>query len=369
MAVVTPNQPEEIPTQAILTGGSRNSMAVATPNQPEEIPTQAILTGGSRNSMAVVTPNQPEEHLTQAILTGGSRNSMAVATPYQSASAEHLNALSSPYLPSADNTPSVSMSAAHATILKGAVDGTVKSDSPEAVRQNVDEQYLNAKFEALSDKNNARSQQRETGEQGNSTNQQNVTILPTSPSNNEQTAQFVLTTPGGQIPATPALTPGNSPVVPPATFSPGTPVPAEEIINHLVDRFSSNPRLQTSKISLNLNPAELGALKIDIMVKGDSIKAHIIANSQQIQETIEKHMPKLRTILEQQGFTIEDFQVTQESTSSGSNEFFQKHFSSGQESAPQTPLAQSETPFDLSLHSAEEILSSTATDSGINLSI
>lgn len=318
---------------------------------------------------APTVPNKSETLLTQqlqAILTGDSRDTIVIHAPYQSAPTEPLNTLSSPYLKSAASTPSVAMSAAPAAMLEGAGDGGVKTDTLEGVRQNVDEHYLNAKFESLSDKNNGGNQQQGSGEQGNSANQQNTTMLAASPSNIEQTGQFILTTPGAQ---TPALTPGNNPVAPPAPYSPGAPLPAEEIITHLVDRFSSNPRLQTSKISLNLNPAELGALKIDIMVKGDSIKAHIIANSLQIQETIEKHMPKLRTILEQQGFTVEDFQVTLESTSSDSNNFFQQQFSSGHDSAPQTTRAQGEASFDLSLNAAEETLNNAPLDSGINLSI
>ncbi|MBU0665446.1 MAG: flagellar hook-length control protein FliK [Proteobacteria bacterium] len=302
----------------------------------------------------------------QAILTADSQDSIAIHASFQSSLTEALNTLSSPYLQSAAGTPNVSLSAAHTTILEKTADGTVKIDTLEGVRQNMEEQYLTAKTEALSDKNNARNQQQETGQQENSAKQQNNPTLTTLLNNSEQTGPFILSTPGAQAPA---LTPVNSPASPPATYAPGAPVPAEEIISHLVDRFGSNPRLQTSKISLNLNPAELGALKIDIMVKGDSIKAHIIANSQQIQDTIEKHMPKLRTILEQQGFTIEDFQVTLESTSSDSNDFFQQQFSSKQDSASQTTLASGETSFDLSLNSAEEILSNASMESGINLSI
>ncbi|MBU4236349.1 MAG: flagellar hook-length control protein FliK [Proteobacteria bacterium] len=314
--------------------------------------------------------NKTESLLTQqlqAILTGDSRDTIAIHTPYQSAPNEGLNALSSPYLQSANSiTVSVAMSASHVAMPEKVVDITVATKSLESVHQNVEEQYLNAKIVALADKNNAKNQQQETGQQENSTNQQNTPTLTSSLNNNEQTGQFIITTPVVQASA---LTPTSSPTSSPATYLPGVPIAAEEIITHLVDRFSTNPRLQTSKISLNLNPAELGALKIDILVKGDSIKAHITANSQQIQDTIEKNMPKLRTILEQQGFTIEEFQVTLASTNSDSNNFFQQQFSSRQDSTPQKTLTNNEISFDISLNSAEEILSNPSMDSGINLNI
>jgi flagellar hook-length control protein FliK len=184
--------------------------------------------------------------------------------------------------------------------------------------------------------------------------------------NNEAMSQFIATGPGAPTAAT---TPGHVAAAQPATFAPGVHVPAEELIHHLVERFSINPRLQTSKISLNLHPAELGALKIDILVKGDSIKAHIAAGNQQILDTIEKNMPKLRTILEQQGFTVEDFKVTLESSNSSSNDFFQQQFSSRQDSSPKATPVSSLSSFELSLNSAEELLIAPSMDSGINLSI
>ncbi len=378
--ILSPGDFKQFQTIPTANGQTATELApIATGEEVPDIQFQAMLTAKKQTTSnlapiatgekAPTVLNANETLLTQqlqAILTGDSKNSIAIHAPYQSSPTEPLNTLSSPYLQSAANTPNVSLSTAHTTILEKTVDGTVKTDTLEGVRQNMEEQYLTGKIEALSNKNNARNQQQETGQQANTTNQQNSPTLTTLLNNNEQAGQFILTTPGAQAPS---LTPVSIPVATPATYSPGAPVPAEEIITHLIDRFGSNPRLQTSKISLNLNPAELGALKIDIMVKGDSIKAHIIANSQQIQDTIEKHMPKLRTILEQQGFTIEDFQVTLESTNSDSNDFFQQQFSSDQDSAPQPTLASGESSFDLSLNSAEEILSNASMDSGINLSI
>jgi flagellar hook-length control protein FliK len=66
-------------------------------------------------------------------------------------------------------------------------------------------------------------------------------------------------------------------------------------------------------MNLKLHPAELGELKISLVVKEDSLKANIYAQTRQAQEIIEKHLPRLKTILEEQGLVVEDLLVTLES--------------------------------------------------------
>lgn len=346
------------------------TLLAANGQMATEVPSAA----SEEQSTAV--PGKAEPLVTQqlqAILTGNPQDTITIHTPYQSTSTEALKGLSSPLLQTADDTTvpiaAANATPAHATTIKeGEVDVAMTTDTVEGIRQNVEEHYLNAKIEAQSDKNSAKNQQHDTSQQENNAKQQNMassTLTPALNNSSEQTSQFIITGLGLQ---TAASTPGHTAVTHPAASQPGNHVPGDEIINHLVERFSINPRLQTSKVSLNLTPAELGTLKIDILVKGDSIKAHIVAGNQQIQETIEKNMPRLRTILEQQGFNIEDFQVTMESTTTDSNAFFQQQFASRQDSTPQTTLATSEASFDLSLNSAEEVLNPSMT-SGVNLSI
>ncbi len=303
----------------------------------------------------------------QAILNGDSQATLVLRTPYQSVPAEQLNNLSSPYIQAAESSAVIaSVLPAHVVLPEGTIDKVRTVDTGEGVRQNIEEQYLNAKLDGLADKNNAKNQDN-NGQQEDKTSQQNTAnaILTAASGNHEQPGPSFISTLATQGP-TPML--GVTAGTNSASLPPGASMVAEEVINNLIDRFSINPRLQTSKISLNLNPAELGALKIDILVKGDSIKAHIAVNSQQIQDTIEKNMPRLRAILEQQGFNIEDFQVSLESTTSDSNHFFQQQFSSREDAGTQTLLASEDTSFDLSLSSAEENLSASM-DSGINLNI
>ncbi len=320
------------------------------------------------DKQATNPPNKNETLLAkqlQAILNGDSQTTLVLRTSYQSVPAEQLNSLSSPFIQATESSAVIaSILPAHVVLPEGAIDKVKTIETGEGVRQNIEEQYLHAKLDGLADKNNAKNQQ-DNGQQEDKASQQNTAIRTAASGNHEQSGPSFISTLATQGP-TPML--GVTAGTNTASLPPAASIVAEEVINNLIDRFSINPRLQTSKISLNLNPAELGALKIDILVKGDSIKAHIAVNSHQIQDTIEKNMPRLRAILEQQGFNIEDFQVSLESTTSDSNHFFQQQFSSREDAAPQTPLASDDTSFDLSLSSAEENLSASM-DSGINLNI
>jgi flagellar hook-length control protein FliK len=363
--------------QAMLSANGQNASGLTQDNikQFQAMPStsgQTIsgLTPAAAEKQATPLLNTTETLINQqlqAILTSNPQNTLSIHTPHQSTPTETLNTLSSPYLRSADSSTQASLIPVQGPMLEGAVTGAKETNTLKNVQQNIAEQFLHSKFEGLVEKNNSKSQQQDNGRQENSQNQQNTAnaTLTTSTNTNEQTSQFNVAALG--VPVVTATT-ANTPVTHPAALPPSIFVPAEELISHLVDRFSTNPRLQTSKVSLNLNPAELGALKIDIMVKGDSIKAHIIAGSQQIQDTIEKNMPKLRSVLEQQGFKIEDFQVTLESTNPDASNSFQQQFSSRRDSMPQTISTGIEDSFDFSLNSAEAILNAS-TDSGVNLNI
>ncbi|MCB2214705.1 flagellar hook-length control protein FliK [Desulfofustis glycolicus] len=90
-------------------------------------------------------------------------------------------------------------------------------------------------------------------------------------------------------------------------------VAENDVIGQIIQRFSLQTSLHTSKMNLKLHPAELGELKISLVVKEDSLKANIYAQTRQAQEIIEKHLPRLKTILEEQGLVVEDLLVTLES--------------------------------------------------------
>lgn len=210
---------------------------------------------------------------------------------------------------------------------------THKSAKFEGTRQDVSEQFLNAKMDKSANDNGEQFQQN-SGEKKGQEQQEQTSLQATNqasgatstdakPMESTFTQQLGLNTPTNTQTSSVE-----------GKLAPGAdlPVPEREIVNNLIQRFNVNPRLQTSKLTMQLHPAELGALKIDILVNNDSIKANIVAQSQQVLETLEKHMPRLKTILENQGFSVDAFAITLEGDSTNKGELFQEQFQSQQQS-------------------------------------
>jgi len=114
----------------------------------------------------------------------------------------------------------------------------------------------------------------------------------------------------------------------PMTLPSGTVVQQEEVIRQISEHFQLSRRTLDTRVNIQLHPAELGELKIDLSVKNGSVRANVVASSQYAQEIIEKNMVKLRTILESQGFTIGEITVTSKSDTAGDfNHFDRQLFS------------------------------------------
>ncbi|MDK9707949.1 MAG: flagellar hook-length control protein FliK [Desulforhopalus sp.] len=114
----------------------------------------------------------------------------------------------------------------------------------------------------------------------------------------------------------------------PVTLPSGTLVHQEEVIRQIAERFQISRRDLDTRVNIQLHPAELGELKIDLTVKDGTISANVIANSHYTQEIIERNMARLRTVLENQGFIIDDITVTAKSESADDfNLFDQQLFS------------------------------------------
>ncbi len=64
------------------------------------------------------------------------------------------------------------------------------------------------------------------------------------------------------------------------------------------------------RMVLRLHPAELGALRIELMVEGDKVRANLHAQTQQVQEVLERNLGQLRSALAEQGLKIDHFQVS-----------------------------------------------------------
>ena len=81
-------------------------------------------------------------------------------------------------------------------------------------------------------------------------------------------------------------------------------------MDQMIAHFAMSRRLETSTVNLRLHPQELGELRMEIKVEQDNIKAHIIAQTPHAQEMIDRHLPRLREALEQQGLHLAQVEVT-----------------------------------------------------------
>ncbi|WP_310598946.1 flagellar hook-length control protein FliK [Desulfobulbus sp.] len=90
----------------------------------------------------------------------------------------------------------------------------------------------------------------------------------------------------------------------------GMAVPDSAVVDQMIAHFSINKQLENSTVTLRLYPEELGELRMEIKVAQDNIKAHIVVQSPQAQEMIDRHLPRLREALEQQGLQLHQVEVS-----------------------------------------------------------
>ncbi len=82
-----------------------------------------------------------------------------------------------------------------------------------------------------------------------------------------------------------------------------------QIFDQVVTQVSGSANGESGRMVLRLQPAELGSLKLEIMIEGDRVRANFQAQSQQVQEVLERNLPQLRSALAEQGLKIDQFQV------------------------------------------------------------
>jgi len=178
------------------------------------------------------------------------------------------------------------------------------------LRQNIHNQYYEAKLSQASSQDDGAEKQQSQNDQGRQAPALAAVATPASPltvADSGTTFHQTLVT--GQEPA-PLLTTETGRAIP----LPGaTQVHDQQVMQQVIERFQLNKRPLETQINIRLQPAELGALKIDLTVSEGSIRASVVAQNQQVQEIIERNLARLRSILEGQGFTIDSLVVTSES--------------------------------------------------------
>ncbi len=98
-----------------------------------------------------------------------------------------------------------------------------------------------------------------------------------------------------------------------------------DILHQVTHRIRLTQHLQDSKLVMKLHPAELGNLKIDIHLKEGTINANILAQSQQVQEILERNMPRLRALMEEQGLKVNEIAINLDNDPTEKKNLFEEH--------------------------------------------
>lgn len=144
----------------------------------------------------------------------------------------------------------------------------------------------------------------------------------------ELTASPLVTAPLGQPTAAVASSPQAGTFL---TLASGQQVPEQEVLQqvfHQLPSRASGPQ----RVTLRLNPEELGEVRLEMIIDKETVRAHLQAQNQQVQEVLEKHLPRLREAFEQQGLKLQELQVSVDSGRDGGRSFFSQ--SQHQQPAP-----------------------------------
>ncbi len=185
-----------------------------------------------------------------------------------------------------------------------------ETNSFNGIRQDLTNQYIHSNLpnaiegeENNTQNNSAGNNEQQQGKEDN--------LLAAQKANHsskltEGSSLFSLEPQNSQILSSSSLTSGTTGL----RYPPGFELQENQIVNQVVERFNINRQLETGTITLRLQPEELGKLKLEIKVERDSIRAHIIAANPQVQDILERNVPKLREALSQMGLQLEQLEVT-----------------------------------------------------------
>ncbi len=82
-----------------------------------------------------------------------------------------------------------------------------------------------------------------------------------------------------------------------------------QLVDQVVTHLAGSVDGESGRMRLRLHPAELGSLRLDLMVEGDRVRAHLQAQTHQVQQVLDRYLPQLRDALQQQGLKIDEFRV------------------------------------------------------------
>lgn len=99
-------------------------------------------------------------------------------------------------------------------------------------------------------------------------------------------------------------------------------VSAESILNQVKDTLAQHNPKEAKQITMTLNPAELGELKINVTMEGQRLKVEVTAENATVRDVLLANVDSLKESLSKQNVTMERFNV-----STGGNYTFNQHSS------------------------------------------
>ncbi len=174
------------------------------------------------------------------------------------------------------------------------------------LRHDISGQYLNSAIERQSFNTDQTFSQQQFEFEGDTQNQQQQLSTSAKPGETATETTFTQSLSQSSVDK-PAISPSD-------TMRPGMPAfssffAEDNILNQVMQRFRLSQNLADTKLVMKLHPAELGELKVDVQLKNGSINANFVAQNQQVQEILEKNLPRLREMMEQQGLTVDDIVI------------------------------------------------------------
>ena len=113
-------------------------------------------------------------------------------------------------------------------------------------------------------------------------------------------------------PAAPAKLPKSRGVVPGERRDPGVPTKTSASRPPAAPLSGSIERLKAgdpSRMRLSLNPAALGEVRIDLVVRGSALRAQVVVETEEARALIEGRLDDLRDLLRKQGFRVGEIRV------------------------------------------------------------
>ncbi len=294
-------------------------VAQVTPPAKAELLTDPYIDTRPTPSGAAQAANPLNTHSNQAAADRVSTFRAGVITP--SSEPSQLRSLNNPtnqpqttIVESPITVTASQFTATQETIGKPSAERPAPADL-EPLRQDARSQYLKGTIEART-RNDSNNQHQQSNEQERSANVQlQPNTQTTSPAAvPEQSTSFSQVSQGVLSQSTPQPT---ATVTQPVLPTPSPQVYEESVMNQVAERFQIYNRKQETQVNIKLHPVELGELKIELNMKDGNMRAHVIAQTGQVQQILEKNMPRLREMLQSQGMQLEEILVSTQAENVG----------------------------------------------------